>query len=591
MNTVSRNVAGIEPLAAATGLRPAPRVSAATPYTPSRHGAPCDLDLAGTESTGPSASILAKGWSAARSVLGRYPNTGALAGELAAALGVDVARLVVTAGADEAIDRVCRCVLSSGRNAIVTDPTFEMIPRYAALADGDVRRIAWPGEAFPAEAMIAAADEYTTLVAIVTPNNPTGAVATVDEIRRVHDAIPTALVLVDLAYIEYADADITRAVLELPRAVATRTLSKAYGMPGIRVGYAVASPEVAGWIRRAGGPYPVSAASIELARAALAADGAQRAKRIAAVRSSRVQLTAQLRELGGAPTDSEGSFVCATGPRAGWLADALAGQGIATRFFESTEFAGTSRVRIAMPTDTRSVARLTRAVRVALNPQAVLFDLDGVLAEVSDSYDAAVVRTAAAFGVTVTRGDVLARRAAGNANDDWALTAALVAERGGAPVSIQEVTATFERFYQGADGTPGLCETERLSVSPEWLAGLSSRFRLGVVTGRPRADAEAFLTRVGIRGLFGAVITRDDAPHKPSPAPVQAALTALGVARAWMLGDTPDDVASARAAGVLPIGVALAVAGEATNPLPTALIRAGAARVVANPMEIAQWLD
>ena len=128
-------------------------------------------------------------------------------------------------------------------------------------------------------------------------------------------------------------------------------------------------------------------------------------------------------------------------------------------------------------------------------------------------------------------------------------------------------------------------------MSPEWLAGLSSRFRLGVVTGRPRADAEAFLERVGIRQLFGAVITRDDAPLKPSPAPVQAALTALGVARAWMLGDTPDDVASARAAGVVPIGVALAVAGEATNPLPNALIRAGAARVVANPMEIAQWLD
>lgn len=591
MSAASGILVATGPIVAVAGLAPAPRVLAGDPYAPSRHGAPFDLDLAGTESAGPSASLLARGWSSARGNLGRYPDATVLAGELGAALGVDEGRVVVTAGADEAIDRVCRCVLSTGRNAIITDPTFEMIPRYAALADGEVRRVSWPGGALPCDEMIAAADETTALIAIVTPNNPTGAAASIDEIRRVHDAIPNALVLVDLAYIEYADVDITREVLELPRVVVTRTLSKAFGMPGIRVGYAVASAEIAGWLRRVGGPYPVSAVSLELASAALVADGADRTERIDVVRSNRLLLTAELRELGAEPTESEGSFVCATGPRAPWLSDALAGQGIATRQFASPEWSGTARVRIAVPIVKRSVARLSRAVRVALRPQAILFDLDGVLAEVSASYDAAVVRTAAEFGVSVTRADVLSRRAAGNANDDWALTAALIAERGGRAVLLPDVIAAFERFYQGSDGVPGLREAERLTVPSEWLGSLAARFRLGVVTGRPRSDAEAFLARVGIRELFGAVITRDDAPLKPSPAPVQAALAALGVRRAWMLGDTPDDVASARGAGVVPIGVSLAVVGEAPTPLPNALIRAGAARVIANPTEISPWLD
>ncbi len=588
MSTVTISVRGV--------LTPAGRVGAVQAYAPSRHGAPIDLDLAGTESAAPPASVLARGWAGARGKLSCYPDSASLAGELAASLGVEPAQIVVTAGADEAIDRVCRAVLSEGRNAIVTDPTFEMIPRYVALADSEVRGVPWPGGAYPVDAVIAAADESTALVAIVTPNNPTGTVASIDDIRRVHDAIPTALVLVDLAYIEYAGVDITRVVLELPRVVVTRTLSKAFGMPGIRVGYAVASVEIAGWLRRVGGPYPVSAVSLELARAALAAGAEDRVARVNTVRSNRSRLAAELRAEGASPTDSEGSFVCATGPRARWLADALAGQGIATRLFAPAPPADTARVRIAVPADRRNFARLSRAVRVALKPQAILFDLDGVLAEVSESYDASVVRTAAEFGVSVTRADVLARRAAGNANDDWALTAALIAGRG-RPVPLAEVTAVFERFYQGANGVPGLREAERLTVPSDWLRVLSSRLPLGIVTGRPRADADAFLARVGVRELFSAVITRDDAPLKPSPAPVQAALAALGVRRAWMLGDTPDDVVSARGAGVLPIGVSLAArdmppaGNDAGSPLPNALICAGAARVIANPMEIAQWLD
>jgi histidinol-phosphate aminotransferase len=571
-------------------LTAAPRVDAVAPYAPSRHGAPVDLDLAGSEGAGPSVAVVSRGLRGARQSVARYPDASALTRELAAALGVAAERVVVTAGADEAIDRVCRAVLSEGRNAIVTDPTFEMIPRYVALSGGTVRAVAWPGGAFPVEQVIAAADDQTALIPIVTPNNPTGAVATVDEIRRIHDAIPTALVLVDLAYIEYADTDITREVLDLSRVVVTRTLSKAFGMPGIRVGYAVASTEVAAWLRRVGGPYPVAAPSLDLARAALTEDPNVRADRIASVKATRSRFTAELRKFIAAPTESQASFVCATGSRARWLSDALAGQGIATRLFVAAEPGGTNRVRIAVPTDRRSANRLSRAVRTALDPQAILFDMDGVLADVSRSYDAAVVRTAAEFGVATTRADVLARRALGNANDDWALTAALIGERRRDPVSLADVTSTFEQFYQGADGVPGFCEREQLTVPPEWLQRIARRVKLGVVTGRPRADAEAFLARAGVRELFRAVITRDDAPLKPSPLPVQAALAALGVRRAWMLGDTPDDVASARGAGVVPIGVSPAGA-EDGGPLPIALIRAGAACVVANPMEISQWLD
>ncbi|MEA3246451.1 MAG: HAD-IA family hydrolase, partial [Gemmatimonadota bacterium] len=92
-----------------------------------------------------------------------------------------------------------------------------------------------------------------------------------------------------------------------------------------------------------------------------------------------------------------------------------------------------------------------------------------------------------------------------------------------------------------------------------------------------------FLERFGIRALFSAVVTRDDGPLKPDPYPVAAARDALGVRRAWMIGDTPDDVASARAAGVLPIGV-LAPGDVPANA--EALERAGAARVLTTLKEL-----
>ncbi len=77
---------------------------------------------------------------------------------------------------------------------------------------------------------------------------------------------------------------------------------------------------------------------------------------------------------------------------------------------------------------------------------------------------------------------------------------------------------------------------------------------LAIVTGRPRRDCERFLHRFDLESLFSSVVCMEDAPLKPDPAPVQRALASSACGRAWMVGDTPDDVIAARRAGVVPIG-------------------------------------
>ena len=110
------------------------------------------------------------------------------------------------------------------------------------------------------------------------------------------------------------------------------------------------------------------------------------------------------------------------------------------------------------------------------------------------------------------------------------------------------------------------------------------------MTGRPRADAERFVERFGLCEVVDALIAREDAAAlKPDPAPVRAALRALNVERAWMVGDTPDDVVAARAAAVLPIGCLPPGCG-APDELRASLHEAGAGFVLNETTEIEELL-
>ena len=169
-----------------------------------------------------------------------------------------------------------------------------------------------------------------------------------------------------------------------------------------------------------------------------------------------------------------------------------------------------------------------------MKPDALLLDVDDTLVDTSASYRRAAVLTAEAYGVRVTLDDVSAAKAAGGANDDWLLTQRLIVARGVA-AEYDEVKRSFEEFYQGTASRPGLKQEEALLVSRDALERWSTRFTLGLVTGRPRVDADDFLDRYDLRRLFLAVVTMEDAPLKPEPAPIRLSLEKLGTPCAWII--------------------------------------------------------
>jgi histidinol-phosphate aminotransferase len=546
------------------------------------------LRLDGNEGPAPAFDLMVDALRAAGpELLRRYPDATALEAALAQRCGVEPARVLVTAGADEAIDRCCRAFLATGATMLVPEPSFEMLDRYATLAGGERVSVPWAPGPFPIAAMLERLDDRTALIAIVSPNNPTGEVATIDDVRRLACAAPDALILLDHAYVEYADEDLTASALALPNVVVTRTFSKARGLAGCRVGFVLGSAEVISALRAAGGPYPVAGPSLAFAALQLQGGDAAMAAHVAQVRRERAVLSALLAARGVAPRRSQANFVYAElGQRAAFVRAALAAQGILVRDFPDRP-AAAGALRITLPGESAAVERLSAALDLALAPEALLLDLDGVLADVEGSYRACVLATASDFGVDISRGELLDATLRGDANNEWVLTQRLLAAHG-VERSLEDVTARYQARYLGSDGAPGLREAERLIVPRDVLAALAARLPLGIVTGRPRAEAEWFLARVGIRDLIGTVVALEDAPNKPDPAPVALALERLGATRGWMVGDTPDDARAARAAGVLPLGVA--APGESHSEVAPALVAAGAALVLGQLSDLLEVL-
>jgi len=180
----------------------------------------------------------------------------------------------VTAGADDALDRVFRAYLAPGRRLILPVPAFEMMYRFAAVVGGEILPVPWT-DGFPTDEVITALDDSVSLVVMISPNNPTGRTATASDLERVAEAASKvdsgaafgAMVLLDHAYVEYSEQDLTAVAERFDNVVTVRTFSKAWGLAGCRVGYAVASPEVATVLRNVGSPFPVAGLSLAAVRA------------------------------------------------------------------------------------------------------------------------------------------------------------------------------------------------------------------------------------------------------------------------------------------------------------------------------------
>jgi histidinol-phosphate aminotransferase len=240
--------------------------------------------------------------------------------------------VLLTNGVDEAIHMLCQTFLDRGEEFLFPTPTYSMYEVYGSSTDAMVKTVS-SGEdfAFPLDALLGAITPETKLIAIASPNSPTGTVASREQILAVLDRAPHAAVLVDEAYYHFYGQTVIDLVGRLPNLVVARTFSKAYGLAGLRLGMLAAPAEMQQWLRTVISPYSVNSLALACLPAALD-DEAYLQWYVGEVKAARAEMVDCLRRLGVPQWPTQANFVLVKiGPRHAEFVQAMHRRGVLTR--------------------------------------------------------------------------------------------------------------------------------------------------------------------------------------------------------------------------------------------------------------------
>lgn len=211
---------------------------------------------------------------------------------------------------------------------------------------------------------------------------------------------------------------------------------------------------------------------------------------------------------------------------------------------------------------------------------AVLFDMDGVLVDVSLSYKETVARVIEQYlGKRPEISEILGYKNRGGFNNDWDLCERFLKDNG-QTINKKEIIEVFQKIYLGKDHN-GLIKNEKWLLNPRVMKHIKNHYKTGIVTGRPSREANYVLNRFNANKYFSVLVTMNDVPpdkNKPHPYGLKLALRLLNTRKAVYFGDTVDDITAAKRASVIPFGVALP--GEGMEEQRKKLLSCGARHVL-----------
>lgn len=328
-------------------IAPRPWVAALDPYVPGRPAVSEDGSLASNESAlGASPAVRAAIAEAAGRVH-RYPSPLAddVRAALASELGVGADNILVGNGSDELIYLLVIAFAAMGGRIVCADPPYQMhdiVPRALGCRVTRVPLLEW------AHDLQAMAGVEAELAFVCNPHNPTGTAVARNQIARFAAHSKADLVVVDEAYIDFADDPLATTALDLlpmGNVVVTRTFSKLQGLAGLRIGYLAGPRDVVATLRKVRPPFSVNAIAQSAALAALA-DRDYRARVRQRTLAARDATAAMFEDAGYQTVPSQANFILVRTPDPSKLADALAMHGVSVRPGQVLGVPGAVRVSI-----------------------------------------------------------------------------------------------------------------------------------------------------------------------------------------------------------------------------------------------------
>jgi histidinol-phosphate aminotransferase len=252
--------------------------------------------------------------------------------KLARFFGVKPEELVLTNGTDDAIKVICETFVEPGDVLLVPAPTFPVYQFFHEVAGGRVERVYYD-ESFRLSLrnVLRALKKKVRWVALANPNSPTGTMIPKRDLRRMLEAAPNTVFLVDEAYYEFSGQTVLPWIRKYPNLIVTRTFSKAFGLAALRLGCIFTNAKLAEDLRRGQNPFPVN--SLALVGALAAIEQASYARRYAAeVHANRAELCRWFEAEEIAYVPSRANFVLTRlGPHAPEIARRLRAKGILVR--------------------------------------------------------------------------------------------------------------------------------------------------------------------------------------------------------------------------------------------------------------------
>ncbi|MFA6990159.1 MAG: aminotransferase class I/II-fold pyridoxal phosphate-dependent enzyme [Candidatus Gastranaerophilaceae bacterium] len=482
-----------------------------------------------------------------------YPVYGELIKAIAKFNNVDAKMVLPTNGADEAISYIFNTFVDRDDEVLTVKPTFAMPQIYARPTGCAYVEVPYSEKwVFPIDNFLAHINEKTKLILITTPNSPTGEVISEENLLKVIETAKNSLVLIDETYANYTGKSYTHLLKTYNNVLITKSMSKDFAIAGLRLGYILSAPENIEFIRRIISPFSVN---ILAAKAGVAAinDIEHFEKVKNEIQHSKALLVEGLSKIADKVYPSQANFLCVDfGKKAKFIYKKLLKSGIKVKYFEGDdELDGCFRMAIP-PLD--GAKFLLNSLK---KKEMIIFDMDGVLIDTSNSYRMAIKQTFEFFANTsVSFEEIQKAKNTGGLNNDWDLTEYLL-KKSGMSVEENKIIDKFQQIYFG-ENNEGLINHEKWLIRKEMLIKLSKYFDLAVFTGRPRQEALFALKNFGVSDLFEPVITMDDLPfnrQKPFPDGINTIIDIVNPQKVYYLGDTPDDMTAAKSANVEGIGI------------------------------------
>lgn len=511
------------------------------------------LDL-NENSFGPAPGVLDVLKNATPEDIAVYPDYRRIEEEIAKYVGVKKEYVVVTNGADDAIKCVFEGIVDHGDRVLIPNPTYSMYEIYTDLYDGKKIFVNYDKDfAFPIDEFIEKV-RNVDLAVVVNPANPTGDKILRKDFLKIMEATDGTPVILDETYWQFGGETFASLVEKFQNLFVIHSFSKLFSMAGVRLGYVITRNREL--IEKVIEPFRVSSLAVKLGIATLQNIDYYRGL-LEKIARNREYLVVEFNNRGLEARNTFTNFILVNaGNRAKFIKTRLFDRGILIKSYEEPNLLrGFLRVSVGKFTE---IEELFRNLDDILPDRVLIFDLDGVLVDVRESYRTAIKKTAEFFiGDEVSYEKIQEFKNRGGLNNDWDLTHEIVKSHG-VDVSRDEIIKKFQELFLG-ENFDGFISREKWILKKEILEELFKRYRLAIFTSRPREEAIYTLKKYGVEKFFDMVISLDDVKEtKPSPEGILKILKSLKIKpeNAVYFGDTVDDMMAANSAGVLGVGIA-----------------------------------